>query len=205
MWNAQHRPQLQLKVRYKKQKTQKKTKTFVGSFVSVPTVLDSVRVATDVYINTINYARKTLYISTPYFVCSPEIRNALFRAAARGVEIYLILPGVNDKKLVGDAARSQYAELLARKIKVFEYTIGFNHSKLVLADEELCICGTINFDYRSFDLDFENAIITNCKSFCASVRADFRSILKESREVEPSDCRQKRLKSLLILPIRKQL
>lgn len=116
-------------------------------------------VGEEVYINVINGAKKTLYIATPYLVIDYRLRGALLSAAARGVDVRLLVPYVPDKKVVFALTRSNYMALIKGGVKIYEYTSGFVHAKSFIADGEIGIVGTINLDYRSFIHHFENAVL----------------------------------------------
>lgn len=107
------------------------------------------------YIQTIQYAKKYVYITTPYFVASESLLNAILNSARSGVDVRIILPYIPDKKLVSIVTKSYYEVLLAAGVKVYEFKPGFIHSKTIVADDETAIVGTANLDYRSLNLNFE--------------------------------------------------
>lgn len=121
--------------------------------------LDDEYLGENVYLNMINGAKRYVYITTPYLIVDSEMKTALCLAAKRGVDVQIITPGIPDKKIVWDLTRSYYPELLSAGVHIYEYTPGFIHSKLCICDDEAAVTGTINFDYRSLYLHFENACL----------------------------------------------
>ncbi|MCW8930496.1 MAG: cardiolipin synthase [Gammaproteobacteria bacterium] len=103
----------------------------------------------------INQAKKRLWIATPYFVPDPEVINALKNAALRGVDICIILPENYDHYFVYLTSFAYYRELQGYHIKIYRYTKGFTHQKVILLDDELAGVGTVNLDNRSIHLNFE--------------------------------------------------
>lgn len=106
----------------------------------------------------INSATSSIYITTPYFIIDFEMANALKLAAISGVDVNIIIPGIPDKKIVYMVSKSYIPDLLKSGVKVFTYSKGFIHAKLLVADEKRAMIGTVNFDFRSFYLHFENSI-----------------------------------------------
>ena len=72
-----------------------------------------------------------------------------------GVYIRLMIPRKADAKLVEWASRSYVMEAIEAGVKVYLYMGGFNHSKLLVSDDNLCTVGSTNIDFRSFENNFE--------------------------------------------------
>ena len=109
----------------------------------------------NLYFAAINEARRRLWITTPYFVPDEPMLTALRTAAARGVDVRVILPEENDSMLVKAAARI-YSETIAEAgAEVFMFQRLMNHSKTMVVDDTFAIVGTANMDNRSFQLNFE--------------------------------------------------
>ncbi|WP_417668869.1 cardiolipin synthase [Roseibium sp.] len=100
-------------------------------------------------------ARKRLWITSPYFVPSIDVATSLYAASMRGVDVRILLPEKADHTTVWLASYSHADEMIARGVKVFRYTEGFLHQKVTLVDDELASVGTVNFDNRSFRINFE--------------------------------------------------
>lgn len=105
-------------------------------------------------------AKKQIYIQTPYFLPSEGVNTALQTAALSGIEVKLMLPKRADSKIITLATHSFLDDLVKAGVKIYLYTPGFLHSKLVICDDTLAIIGSANMDFRSFEHNFEvNAFI----------------------------------------------
>lgn len=145
--------------------------------------LDEEPVGENVYINLITHADRYVWLTTPYLIISDEMQRALTLAARRGVDVRIVTPGIPDKKMVYRVTRSHYARLAAHGVRIFEYTPGFIHAKQAVADDKAAVVGTINLDYRSLYLHFENACwFSDCEAV-KDVQKDFVNLYAQSREV----------------------
>ena len=129
---------------------------FVQPYADTP--LDDERVGENVYLNIVKNAKKYVYITTPYLILDDEMVGELVLAAKRGVDVRIITPGIPDKKVVYRLTRLNYSILVNGGVRIFEYTPGFMHAKQMLSDGEAAVVGTINLDFRSLYLHFENAV-----------------------------------------------
>lgn len=136
------------------------------------------------YVQTINYAKDYVYITTPYFVISQDLLEAILTAARSGVDVRVILPHIPDKKLVQVATRSYYDVLLEAGVKVYEYKPGFIHSKTFIADDNTSIVGTANLDFRSAHLNFECLAWTYKTGIEKDIKNDFLQMLDYCVEVD---------------------
>src|SRR5205823_12093271 len=103
----------------------------------------------------VSTARKSIAITTPYFVPDQAITLALQAAAVRGVRVQLLLPARSDVWLVLWAGRSYYRELIDAGIEIYEYAEAILHSKVAVIDDNWSMMGSANMDIRSFKLNFE--------------------------------------------------
>jgi len=103
----------------------------------------------------ISRANRRICIQTPYFLPTENLNNALVTAALAGVEVELMLPERTDSKLTTYAANSYLSLLLEAGVKIYRYTEGFLHSKLLMIDESLASIGSANMDFRSLEHNFE--------------------------------------------------
>ena len=154
---------------------------FVQPYCDSP--LDHEYLGENVYLNLINQSRRYVYIMTPYLILDEELNTALQLAAKRGVDVRLLTPGIPDKKNVWHLTRAHYPQLLESGVRIFEYTPGFLHSKNVVCDDEIAVVGTINMDYRSLCLHFENACLLIGGKIIADVRDDCEQTFKVSKEI----------------------
>ncbi len=135
-------------------------------------------------------ATNYVYFYTPYLMLGDTLYDAFIRAAQRGVDVRLILPGIPDKKLVYRMSRSYYRPLLEAGAKIYEYTPGFVHAKAFVADDIICGIGTVNLDYRSLFLHYECFSAFYDSSVMADLKKDMENSFDESRMVDISDTRR---------------
>lgn len=139
--------------------------------------------AETMYRQMITSARDYVYITTPYLVLSNSMTDALCTAAAGGVDVRIIVPKVWDHWYVHIVSRSNYKPLLESNVRIYEYTPGFIHAKMILSDDDHAIVGTINMDYRSFNLHFENGVWICGSPVLSEVKADIEATLRMSEEI----------------------
>ena len=154
---------------------------FIAPFADSP--LDDEPMGENVYINAINSAIDHVWFITPYLIISDELKRALQIAAKRGVDVRIVTPGKPDKKLIYQATRSYYAELISSGVKIYEFTPGFCHAKLCVADDKLAVVGTINLDFRSLYHHFENAVLIYDMPAIADIKKDFEETIARSCDV----------------------
>lgn len=107
------------------------------------------------YVSILLRAKEYVYMETPYFLPTEPILSAMHTAALSGVDVRLMVPKHGDARLAEWASRSYLMEAIEAGVKVYLYEGGFNHSKLLVADDNLCTCGSTNIDFRSFENNFE--------------------------------------------------
>ena len=117
---------------------------------------------------------------------SPDAQETLMTELLPLADI--ITPNIPDKKHVKWMTEYYYGELLKCGIRIYEYTPGFVHSKVVL-EEHCAVVGTINMDYRSMFLHFECGVLLLQNSQVLALRDDVRRTLPQCREVQCADCR----------------
>lgn len=176
----------------------KKTDTDYSPYLSVPryqaqkpgfaapyadSPLDGETVGENVYLNLIKNAKKYVWFTTPYLIISDEMSRELTLARKRGVDVRIITPGIPDKKTVFMLTRSYYGLLAKSGVRIFEYAPGFMHAKQCVSDGEIAVVGTINLDYRSLYLHFENAVLFYDCDAVRDVEADFFETFPVCEEV----------------------
>ena len=142
---------------------------------------DPLETCTLFFLNAINQARKRLWIASPYFVPDEQFISALQLAALRGVDVRILVPDQADNPLVQLSAWSYLEDVEKTGIKVFRYTKGFMHHKVMLVDDEYCTIGTANFDNRSFRLNFEVTMAVADADFAGRVAAMLENDFAQSR------------------------
>ena len=128
-------------------------------------------------------ARSELLISTPYFVPSESMLEALCACAYRGVKTTIIFPAKNDSRIVGAASRSYYPALLDAGVAVYEYVGGLLHTKSLTIDGEVSLIGSANMDRRSFDLNYENNILFVDRQLTANLYQRQQQYLQASTHI----------------------
>jgi len=128
-----------------------------------------------VYGEIISDARERLWIASPYFVPDPTLRSALAHAALRGVDVRIILPKGIDHLLPWLSSYTFYPAMRQAGVKIYRYQPGFMHQKVLLADDDLAIVGSVNLDYRSFMLNFELAAAVCDRGFARDVEKMFEA------------------------------
>ena len=155
--------------------------------------LDSYKVGESIYTDILYRANRYVHIMTPYLILDGELETALKYAAERGVDVRLILPGIPDKKTAYSLAKAHYRTLIESGVKIYEYTPGFIHAKVVTADDEKAVVGTINFDYRSLYHHFECATYMYRTSCIPEIDEDFLATQEKCREVTPETIKKEKL------------
>lgn len=141
--------------------------------------------AEDMYLQCISNAHSSIWLTTPYFAVEDAVVRALCMAADSGVDVRLMLPGIPDHKYTQIVAGSYYERLLLHGVKIYEFTPGFLHTKSLVADGEIALLGTINMDYRSFQLHYECGVVFYGAPVIADVVRDMEDIVSRSELVEP--------------------
>lgn len=154
---------------------------FIQPYADSP--MDNEQVGEEVYISMANKAEKYCWFMTPYLIITDEMTHALCLAAKRGVDVRIITPGIPDKKFIYSITRSFYHGLVKHGVKVYEWTPGFCHAKMSVADDCMATCGTINLDYRSLYHHFENGcFMADCQAVL-DLRNDLEATMRECRDV----------------------
>ncbi|MDQ2088090.1 cardiolipin synthase [Herbivorax sp. ANBcel31] len=160
--------------------------------------MDDEPVGETVYLNSINKAKKYIYITTPYLIVSNEMIKALISAAKGGVDVRIITPHHGDKWYVHAVTKLNYKVLVESGVKIYEYMPGFIHSKNLIVDNEYGVIGTINLDYRSFYLHFECGVWMYESPSLMEMKKDFLSTLKVCKEINIDDINNTKWHKLLI-------
>ncbi|WP_420323092.1 cardiolipin synthase [Lachnobacterium bovis] len=161
------------------------TKNAVDSYILpyADSPLDYETVGENIYLNLINNAKKYVYIFTPYLIIDPEMTKALTNTAKSGVDVRIVTPGIPDKKMIFLATQSSYEPLIEGGVKIYQYKPGFLHSKCCISDDKYGVVGTINFDFRSFYLHYESAVLMYKCSAIKQLKKDFIDTIAISDKV----------------------
>ena len=162
---------------------------FLIPFGDGPVPIFERRVGKSVIENMLQSATRYFYAMTPYLILDDALCQAVENAALRGVQVKLILPGIPDRWLVKELARSHYARLIKAGVEIYEYTPGFVHAKCYLCDDEMAMVGTINMDHRSLVHNFENGVWMYKCSCIKSIKADFADTFSKCEHIDESKIR----------------
>lgn len=110
------------------------------------------------YVRILLEAKSYVYMESPYFLPTEPVLFAMRTAALAGVDVHLMVPRHSDSHLLEWASLSYVVETLAAGVKIKLFEGGFNHSKLLVADDEVSTCGSTNIDFRSFENNFESNV-----------------------------------------------
>jgi len=138
----------------------------------------------EMYFAAILRARQRVWIATPYFVPDPGLLDALCLAGHLGIDVRLLCQYHPDKWIPFFAGRYYWSDVLNAGVKVYQYTKGMMHSKVVLVDGEWASVGTANLDMRSLHLNFEVNCLIYSPEAVAELEAAFRRDLAASIRLE---------------------
>jgi cardiolipin synthase len=131
-------------------------------------------------------ARDRVWLSTPYFMPDRLLQREMARAAARGIDVRLIVPFKTDRPMTQLAARAAYGSLLNAGVRIFEYQPRILHTKTAVIDDNWCSIGTANLDYRSFFVNFELNLVSGRRELVEQLSNDFARDQAMSLEVTPT-------------------
>lgn len=144
-------------------------------------------VGKEVYYHILNHAKKYVHIMTPYLILDREMITALTRAAKSGIDVKIIMPFIPDKWYAFAVAKTFYRELISAGVKIYEYLPGFVHAKVFVSDDDTVTVGTINLDYRSLYLHFENGVFIYNNPVVREVEMDYQNTLKKCMRISVAD------------------
>ena len=162
---------------------------FVMPYADMPQ--DKYQTGEFIYLDIINKAKKYIHITTPYLILDHEMVVALTNAAMSGIDVKIICPLSIDHWYARSVAFSYYKELTESGVKIYEYSPGFIHGKTFVADDEVCVVGSINLDYRSLYLHFECAAWFLDSHIVKDVENDFTETLSKCREITLEECNKR--------------
>ena len=133
-------------------------------------------------------AKRSIELTSAYFVPRPAFTDALVEAAERGVRLRILVPGSHiDKEFVRTAGRAAYDELLGAGIEIYEYRPTMLHAKALTVDGVWSSVGSVNFDNRSFQLHDEVTLCVQSEPFAARLHDAFERDLESSERIEPGE------------------
>jgi cardiolipin synthase len=135
-------------------------------------------------ISAVDRSRRHVYLTNAYFVPDPQFIEALTRAAGRGVDVKLLLPGRSDSGLAFHAGRSHYSVLLRAGVKIYERRGALLHAKTATIDGSWSCVGSSNLDWRSFLHNDEIDAAILGRNFAAQMEAAFAADLEQSEAMD---------------------
>ncbi|TFW30953.1 cardiolipin synthase [Duganella callida] len=135
------------------------------------------------YALAIQEAKKSIHITSAYFVPDQQTVDALKAAARRGVDVRIVVPGVSDVGLVMYAGHAYYDELLEAGVKISQLKLAVLHAKTAVIDGQWSTVGSANIDTRSFLHNSELNVIVMGDGFGVEMERAFQEDLKDSNPV----------------------
>jgi cardiolipin synthase len=148
---------------------------------------DRIETAAIAFTDIIGQARERLWVVSPYFVPDTDIRTALYAARLRGVDVRIMLPEKPDHLIVWLASNAHADAMVKHGISIYRYTKGFLHEKVLLMDDRIASVGSINFDNRSFAINFELTVWMNAQSTVDQVEAMLLADFQNCRQVDENE------------------
>lgn len=163
----------------------RETDGYVLSYYDSPLEHDAT--SNQLFIDLLSQSTDYAWFFTPYLMLGDDLMAAMLAAVRRGVDVRIIMPGIPDKKLIFRMSRSFYQVLLNGGVKIYEYTPGFVHAKSFVSDDKVATIGTVNLDYRSLFLHFENNSLFYRSGIVEKIKEDFLATQALCSEVQPYD------------------
>lgn len=148
----------------------------------------------DIYLSllaAIDASKQSVHLTMAYFAPGEDMVQALVDAAARGVDVTLILPSISDFKPVLYAGRSYYDQLLAGGVKIHELQSAVLHAKTAVIDGVWSTVGSSNMDWRSFTMNDEVNVVVLGDDFGRDMEALFQRDLNASRRIDAEQWKQR--------------
>lgn len=136
-------------------------------------------------------AKKRIYIQTPYFLPTDALLKALQGASLSGVDVRIMVPEHTDSILLGYGSRSYIDDCLNAGIKIYFYLPGMLHAKTMMVDDDFVSTGSVNFDFRSFENNFEGNLMIYSSDFNRRMRDIFFCDLEFCRKITKSAWRHR--------------
>lgn len=135
------------------------------------------------FLRAISSARRKILIQTPYFLPTDGLLNALEAAALAKIDVRIMMPRNTDSRLLHYASFSYITQCLKAGIKVYLYEPGMLHAKAMIIDDNFVTAGSTNFDFRSFENNFECNLLIYDTEINRKMRAIFFNDLKRCKKL----------------------
>lgn len=157
------------------------TETGMQLVTSGPT--DTWNTLTLCFLKAISSATKRIYIQTPYFLPTDALMHALITAAISKIDVRIMIPRNSDSKMLKYASYSYVSQCLKAGIKVYLYEPGMLHAKMMVIDDEFVTAGSTNFDFRSFENNFESNLLIYDQELNSKMRDIFFKDLESCTKI----------------------
>jgi len=134
-----------------------------------------------ILLGALSVARRRVYIVTPYFLPESELYRTLQITAMRGVDVHILLPGKSNLPLLDWAMAPQFSFLLEAGCKIHLSPPPFDHSKLMVVDDDWSLIGSTNWDSRSLRLNFEFNVECYDRQLAMELNRHIRAKLDHAR------------------------
>lgn len=135
-------------------------------------------------VSAIQHAEKEIYLSSAYFVPTSDQKKMLVKAAKRGVDVNLLLPGVSDSAVAMMVQHSHYEDLLENNIHIYESDTEVLHAKTVTMDGVWSVVGSSNFDYRSAASNQEIDVVILGTNTAAALKQKFNQDIQKVKRID---------------------
>lgn len=190
-WNFMGQPLIEDELPHISQKGRQEGKNLMQLLTSGPT--SQWTTIALLFTRAIASAKERIFIQTPYFLPTEGLLRALQTASLSGVDVRVMIPATSDSRLLTAASASYISECLRSDMKIYLYNAGMLHAKTMLVDYEFVSIGSTNFDFRSFEHNFEANMQIYSEKFNAQMAEIFMNDLKYCTRVNASEWRKRPL------------
>lgn len=146
------------------------------------------------FLKALTSAQKLIWIQTPYYLPTDALSNALQAAALSGIDVRIMMPAHTDSMLLHYASFSYISQSLAAGIKIYLYEPGMLHAKAMIIDDDLVTAGSTNFDFRSFENNFEGNLFIHDKEFNKKMRDIFYADMQKCSKIRKEEWKKRPLR-----------
>ena len=143
------------------------------------------------FLKAISSAKRSIYIQTPYFLPTDTLLNALEAAALAKIDVRIMIPRKTDSRLLQLATFSYVTRCLRAGIKVYTFEPGMLHAKSMIIDDTFTTAGSTNFDFRSFENNFEANLLIYDREVNSRMREIFFNDLKQCTKLKYSEWKKR--------------
>lgn len=143
------------------------------------------------FLKAISSAKRLIWIQTPYFLPTDALFNALQAASLSNIDVRIMMPAHTDSLLLHYASFSYISQCIAAGIKVYLYEPGMLHAKAMIIDDNLVTAGSTNFDFRSFENNFESNLFIYDPEVNRQMRDIFYADMKNCVKIQKEKWRKR--------------